>query len=194
MVKKPHREKSRKDGRRTDRDDRSRFAQSPNLEMPPTFRQRTRDFARSAGAKGTHDAVADLVKRTWLWGLGALVFAGALYFGVDVSPWLKSAQQYSPTQTGSNKVPAAPAIPDLATMNMLVACNLRQHREIQELVDRRKFAWSILDKCRIGWKATPNKKQTADEACAPHLIRYRWLAQEVKSRESNDECSALSTK
>lgn len=158
----------------------------PETSVPPSRARRARQWVRDAGARGTQAAFAELIKRAWLWGGAAVaVLVGAWYFEVDVRPYVKWVH-YPPLETGSiTKVPAPATDPD--AMKREVECRVKRVREIDRLIDRRKLAWGVYDRCKFEWKA--DQKQTAEEGCAPHLVSYRQLSQEVKDRQARDECS-----
>jgi len=102
--------------------------------------------------------------------------------------------QPPPATTGSIKRPAEPTVPDYTTVNRLVDCRLKRLREIDRLVERRKYAWGLHSRCKADFKAPTGSKQTADEACVPLLAQFRVLAQQVSDREAKDECAPPATK
>ena len=94
-------------------------------------------------------------------------------------------------ETGSIK--RAPGLdPDVVKRE--VECRVKREREIERIIERRKLAWSVHEKCKTEWKPSWNDKRTADEVCAPNLVPYRQLVQEVKDRQARDECVSVGVK
>lgn len=180
MVSTPRKTKKKTAGATSERVDASARA---TLEPQLTRLERTRDFTRSALHKGAHDSLAALVKGGILWVV--LLVPPGLYFGCSFDPsvWVNG----KPRATSSTD--RATKVPDWETVDRLVNCRLKRQREIERLVDRRKYAWGLLDKCKADWKPPADQKQTADEACTQHLTRYRAISQEVKAREAKDDCA-----
>jgi len=144
---------------------------------------------REAGAKGTQAAFADLVKRAWLWG-GALaaILIGAWYFEKDLQPYLKWTHLPTPIET-TGSIKKAPAL-DKDALDRQVECKVKWRRDKDRLVDRRKSAWAVFEKCKTDWK--PEGKETAEQACSSHLIPYRVLSAEVKEWErKGDDCTGI---
>jgi hypothetical protein len=160
---------------------------------PPLSRvQRARDWMRSASAKGTHDAFAALIKRAWLWGgASVIVLVAALYFGVDLRPWFRWVH-HPQLETGSiKKEPGKPI--DYEAVKREVECRVAKARELDKLIERRKSAWGVYEKCKTDWKPGWNDRLTAEEVCAPHLTLHRQLKQGVLEREVKD-CSTLANR
>ena len=168
-------------------------ADLPDASEPmPTRYQRGKTYARSVFRKGAHDTLAAFVKGGLIAAAGIVAsWVGYHYFGhhVDLKGWLSG----KPIMVETGSIKKSPVI-DADVVKKEVECRVRRERDIDKLVDRRKTGWGVYDKCKTDWKPGWNEKQTAEEVCAPHLVPYRQLSQEVKERQAKDECSAAGGK
>jgi len=161
------------------------------VEPTPSRVQRTKDWVRSVGKKAVHDLAAHYLKRAMILFITGTVGVGSYnYFGWDYRNWLRWVQ-HPQIETGSIVPPRAPADQDARKRE--IECNVARAREVDKATERRRAAWAVYDKFKQEWQPGWIDKRTAEDACAPHLIPYRQLAQEVRDKESKD-CSAPSAK
>ena len=137
-----------------------------------------------------HDLAAHYLKRAMILAIGGSVsIASYNYFGWDYRNWLRWLQ-HPPIETGAiPKTPMQATPVNEEAKKREIQCNVAKAREVDKAIERRKAAWGVYDKCKQEWQPSWSDKRTAEEVCAPHLIPYRQLAQEVRDKEAKD-CSA----